>query len=400
MPAAAHCPICLNHFPIDADKPEIVIFPCGHGFCASCTDKLFLGPRTKCPNCRKFIQRRDGHPVYLELIDSKTVFATSVMEGLDMMNPETPLVSIKKASEKLEKIAGKTPSNENMSAILRAIEDFHDRIIPLFTKVETQTQEIDGLRQDLHRSRRDRESLQSKVKKVEPLQAEVSRLKTALSETESNTQEAICLAERAKDELGKLHGTSSHWQRRAAELDQENKRFKDLLERHTNNSRLQKDKNRKLSKQLAALREQRVAEETQAMSDTAHVSVSSKTNSSSLRFERVWQEYDGDFSGHEHSRIHSSLHIIAPSPTRSPRRSYQDENAISLDFEGMPPPRFPSDWQLNDSNAGVLRKRLSNGAVVGSHRRVTNPFPIELDKKGHPTRAVQLGPRSIVHVGR
>jgi hypothetical protein len=28
MPAA-HCAICLNHFPIDADKPEFLIFPCG-----------------------------------------------------------------------------------------------------------------------------------------------------------------------------------------------------------------------------------------------------------------------------------------------------------------------------------------------------------------------------------
>ena len=51
------------------------------------------------------------------------------------------------------------------------------------------------------------------------MQTDVARLRNALSESEANAQEAIRLAELA-------------WQRRAEELDQENKRLRDMLERH------------------------------------------------------------------------------------------------------------------------------------------------------------------------
>jgi len=74
--------------------------------------------------------------------------------------------------------------------------------------------------------------MQNKLRKAESLQIEVVHLRNALSESEANTQEAIRLAEVAKDDLGKVHVASGQWQRRAAELDQENKRYKDMLERH------------------------------------------------------------------------------------------------------------------------------------------------------------------------
>ena len=67
-----------------------------------------------------------------------------------------------------------------------------------------------------------------------------------------------------------------------------------------------------------------------------------------------------------------------------------------LVLEGIPCANFPSDWQIEGSN--VLQKRNTNGTVVSGQRRVANPFPINLDKKGYPTRAVQLGPRSIIHI--
>ena len=69
--------------------------------------------------------------------------------------------------------------------------------------------EIEALREELRRSHRERDLMQT----------DVARLRNALSEFEANAQEAIRLAELA-------------WQRRAEELDQENKRFRDMLERH------------------------------------------------------------------------------------------------------------------------------------------------------------------------
>jgi chromosome segregation ATPase len=76
--------------------------------------------------------------------------------------------------------------------------------------------------------------MQTKLRKAMTLQTEVVSLRNALSESEANTQEAIRLAEVAKDDLGKVHETLGQWQRRAAELDQQNKRFKDMLEHHDN----------------------------------------------------------------------------------------------------------------------------------------------------------------------
>ena len=76
--------------------------------------------------------------------------------------------------------------------------------------------------------------MQTKLRKAESLQTEVVSLRNALSESEASTQEAIRLAEVAKDDLRKVDETLGQWQRRAAELDQQNKRFKDMLERHDN----------------------------------------------------------------------------------------------------------------------------------------------------------------------
>jgi Mg2+ and Co2+ transporter CorA len=184
------------------------------------------------------------------------VFATKVIEGFGQMNTDTPILSLKKASMKLGQVAKENPDQaivvsaflcflkrtlsesiifkyaSKQLPLLKAIEDFNDRIIPNFTTVEKQKQEIEALQKELHRSRRERDLMQTKLRRAESLQTEVVSLRNALSESEANTQEAIRLAEVAKDDLGKVHETSGQWQRRAAELDQENKRFKDMLERH------------------------------------------------------------------------------------------------------------------------------------------------------------------------
>jgi hypothetical protein len=42
--------------------------------------------------------------VFLELIDTKVALASSLVEGLDKMDHETPLPSVKKAGQKLGKV--------------------------------------------------------------------------------------------------------------------------------------------------------------------------------------------------------------------------------------------------------------------------------------------------------
>lgn len=105
----------------------------------------------------------------------------------------------------------------------------------MFTKVDAQKEEIDKLRDELRKLRRDKEHLQGKLKRMEPLRGEVVRLKTALLETEQNTDEALRLAESAKDELATHHVTANQWKKRTTGLEEENKRYKDMLDRHSNN---------------------------------------------------------------------------------------------------------------------------------------------------------------------
>jgi len=161
MTAAAHCPICLDHFRIDADKPEFVVFPCGtfvmlpsyqphlhtsrnsflfiiydvhnltgHGFCESCTEQLFptLGNTARCPNCRKFFHQRDGHPLYLELVDSKLAVATELTKSFGQMNVGTPLSSLKEASVKLEQVSKETQHRVVVSVLLFFLKQAKSRL--------------------------------------------------------------------------------------------------------------------------------------------------------------------------------------------------------------------------------------------------------------------------------
>lgn len=139
MPAV-HCNICLTHIPVEAgNKPDVVIFPCGkhitvllsvfpylnyqgHGYCTKCTESLFRETRPKCPHCRTVLHRREGHPFYLELVDSATVFTAAVIDGVDQMNADTPLISVKKASQKLRKVVkdGISSGDDKVVSILGA----------------------------------------------------------------------------------------------------------------------------------------------------------------------------------------------------------------------------------------------------------------------------------------
>jgi predicted nuclease with TOPRIM domain len=61
------------------------------------------------------------------------------------------------------------PTTVQKSLLVRAVEDFKERIVPMFIKVDTQKEEIEKLRDELRKLRRDKEHLQGKFKRMEPL---------------------------------------------------------------------------------------------------------------------------------------------------------------------------------------------------------------------------------------
>ena len=115
------------------------------------------------------------------------------------------------------------------TALIKAVEDFNERIIPLFTKVEVQSHQIIALRKDYLESRQETERLRDQLTKAELLK---TSLEIELNESKKIQNEAIRLAEIAKDDLGKIHENSLQWKKRASEVNTENKRYKDLLEKH------------------------------------------------------------------------------------------------------------------------------------------------------------------------
>jgi hypothetical protein len=89
----------------------------GHGFCIDCKSCIFReSVRPNCPNCRLRIRDRDAHPLFLELVDSKVAFASSIVEGLDNMDHETPFLSVKKAGHNLTKVL-QDPQPENNAMV-------------------------------------------------------------------------------------------------------------------------------------------------------------------------------------------------------------------------------------------------------------------------------------------
>ncbi|PPQ69592.1 hypothetical protein CVT25_000966 [Psilocybe cyanescens] len=387
MPAA-HCSICLTYIHIDSEKLDFVVFPCGHGWCTDCTEALFnSGPRRprRCPNCRTNINRCDGHPLFIPLVDSAVAHNEALIDGLDQMKPDTPLVSVKKARRKLEEHAqrqqqqqgessngvGDGDGNETgaeMTPLLQAIEDFRTRIIPLYSKSEAQQTQLNLLLAEKQAHLWKTDHLTAQIQKLEPLHADVAKMKRAVQDSDRLKSDALQLAETANAKLGKAHESLDSWKKNAEERELEIQRLKALLERQNTGAQLQKTKNHKLKEQLASLKQKLEAVEREPASDVTH-------------------GYDGDFSSYEPSKTQRSHAMSSQNHSL-----HQNENqaSVKLDFVGMPPPKFPSEWQ-------ILREQ-KGGASKKPYSRPESRLPLELDNKNRPTKAVALGPKRIVHV--
>jgi hypothetical protein len=115
---------------------------------------------------------------------------------------------------------------------MKAIEDFNERIVPLFTKVDVQSHQITALREDYRKSRHENEHLRDQQTKAEIFETKSIQLEIELNESKKNENEAIRLAEIAKNDLGKIHESSVQWKKRTSEITAESKRYKDMLEKH------------------------------------------------------------------------------------------------------------------------------------------------------------------------
>lgn len=69
-----------------------------------------------CPACRTKVHKSRGvHPIFLEFVDPKVAFTDKVTEGLGKMDEGTPLESVRRAADKIERGAKMTKRNEELT---------------------------------------------------------------------------------------------------------------------------------------------------------------------------------------------------------------------------------------------------------------------------------------------
>lgn len=139
-----HCSICLKDNAVSLMRSLL----CGHAFCASCLHEYMAAtPRPTCPECREKIKRGDERRIFLNM--SYVPRAAAVISGLTEMDANTKLVSVAKAGKKIEHATKDLRCDQDLAeALLRAVDDFKERIAPAFI-------ELDAKRREVHKMSRD-----------------------------------------------------------------------------------------------------------------------------------------------------------------------------------------------------------------------------------------------------
>lgn len=119
-------------------------------------------------------------------------------------------------------------------ALRNAIEDFKERITPLFADAQAKVQQIASLRSELEKSRREAETLKGQLQKAKVDQDHISNLRKERRQAETERDAALALAEKASGEMVQLRGKGVTLQQERDTFEQENVRLKDQLTRHAN----------------------------------------------------------------------------------------------------------------------------------------------------------------------
>ncbi|KAF9528949.1 hypothetical protein CPB83DRAFT_906442 [Crepidotus variabilis] len=203
--SAANCSICFSDYLLDVDK--FAIFPCGHGFCKACINKLFAQSRMgqKCPQCRKTVHKKDAHPIHLEIISPHTYLQTSVTEELERMGPNASLQTVKETNDKLEKILQESKlEGDNILSLLKAVEEFKERIVPMFSQADSQKRQLESMHADMLRLRHEKELLLQKIRRIEEKQPYTAHLTSSPVSLQPPTQSSSVTSETLRDEVMRI----------------------------------------------------------------------------------------------------------------------------------------------------------------------------------------------------
>ncbi|KAF5351376.1 hypothetical protein D9758_008037 [Tetrapyrgos nigripes] len=360
--AKCHCSLCYDHF----DPEQMIIYPCGHGWCSQCNSNYF-GQKTyvPCAMCKRRLTRKDGHVLHLEIHDSgyaESKYISTTIEGLEKMDADVKLVSVERGVQRMRKAVGflRSSAGHDMADTLqRAVEDFTNRILPKLSTMDAQAKQLETLKENLKQTEQDSLTISQQSKKKSE---EIRKLQSTLDSLQSDHENAVSFAESVKRELLSLRGKDTAASEDMEKLREENRQCKSLLDEHARKNRKYKEKIKALQQEATSLRAQNNKLE-QEMDESLVVKDESENEplyaSSSFSLPE---------STPTHTQLPSSLSSIINEP---------------LMISGMPRQGFHSDFKL------ALGKRKPDER---------HNLPLYLDRNGRPTKPVDCGPKRLRRV--
>lgn len=234
------CTICEESLLIENFR----FFSCGHGLCENCLRRTRSDPT--CAFCRQ--PKGIPHQIFLNFSEpTADEKATTLADGLDRMDANSPAVSLERASRKLKDVVRHVDA-DTANNLLEAARNLEERILPLSTMLELQRADNAAYQKQIA-------SLEGKLKQTESLDGKVSRLRVRLGEAEKNYETAASLAEKVakraaakQDEIGRLKESLERYRHALKNKDEEVQRTKAALELKETQVRLLNTKLKALAK--------------------------------------------------------------------------------------------------------------------------------------------------------
>ncbi|KAG5645038.1 hypothetical protein DXG03_007217 [Asterophora parasitica] len=322
---------------------------------------------THCAQCRAKLCRREAHVVYLDIAspeEEQEEAVDTLVKGLNRMDGNSKVISVENARKKLKKFVHDSSKGAIVETLLQAIDDFKQRIAPVFTRAEEQAMRIDELARKL---RTCEANLAQSVRLQEPLSKEVKKLRGDVDQMEQERDQAIDLARQASDETIQLRENLALSKARVSELENDTARYRLQLQGH--------NKVAKKHKQMIATLEQGLAQEIANKKEMANEDDTHHEVGHDLTY----------FSTQHKTFVAGSNPAMPAKPLTQPLSKHV---VNTPDFAGRPPPGsgFQSDWQL--SNRDTKKRKLGLENMVPADGR---KFPLALDNKGRPIAAKPTG---------
>ncbi|KAL0060598.1 hypothetical protein AAF712_012601 [Marasmius tenuissimus] len=368
IPYKVQCPVCLESFRLPTKKEDnYAILPC----------------QANCPTCRQTFKRDAAHHLYLSFERSVIASTITTVEGLGEMDAKSKLISVRTAGERVKRASEelKCQDTEVATSLIQAVEEFKDRIVPVFEKQQHDAEELSRLREELRVANRQVARSKLVTSQLTQKDEEIQALQKDLREANQARLEAINMSRGTGERIRRLEEQNESLSSTGIESNAEISRLKGILEEHGKTSRSYKAKIRGLKEE-----NHRLEAQLSLAQESEHVTLDESLILESSR--QTLQETQIGLTTPSPSPP-SPNNVLSHSPPFNKENVHSTSNS-SFVYEGLPPLGFKSDWTVDGGATSTATNPLKR-KVSGNAGRSTSG--ITLDRKGRPVGSVQLGPK-------